>query len=312
MLDSLRQVHATCPYFFTGVFFVLGAIVGSFLNVCILRIPRGESVAHPGSHCACGKAIPLWNNIPILSWFILRGKASCCGRKFSIRYAAIETLTALLFADAWQFFPWQSALALMVFCAFGIVLAFIDWDTMYLPDCVNAPFVLTGLLISFLLPEIHGAVPAHFADGNYLVGLHFGLIPSLIGMAVGGSVAYWVRYFASVIMKREAMGEGDVILLGGIGAFFGWRAAVFAFFASAFLGLTAILIQKIFGKTFSDETRAKEASQLSLEGDDEAAEMENGGSRPFPLGPWLLLGALIYCAFGERILETCFPLLLSR
>lgn len=310
MLENIRQMHALCPHFFTGVFFVLGAIVGSFLNVCILRIPRGKSVASPGSHCACGKAIPLWNNIPILSWFILRGRAACCGRKFSIRYAAIEALTGLLFAAAWHYFPWQDAVALMVFCSFGIVLAFIDWDTMYLPDCVNAPFVLAGLIISFFLPEIHGSTATQLAEPKYLENLQFGLIPALTGMVIGGSIAYWIRYFASVIMKREAMGEGDVILLGGIGAFFGWRGAVFAFFASSFLGLGAVLIQKLFGKEVPASDRSQAASQLSLEGDDEAADMEAGvGSRPFPLGPWLLLGALIYCAFGEAFYARVFPFL---
>lgn len=311
MLESVCRVHAACPHFFTGIFFVLGAIVGSFLNVCILRIPRGESVVRPGSHCVCGKAIPLWNNIPILSWFILRGKAACCGRKFSIRYAAIEMLTGLLFAGAWQFLPWQEAVAVMVFCAFGVVLAFIDWDTMYLPDCVNAPFVLSGLAVSFLLPEIHGDVPAMLDGRDVLVGLRFGLIPSLVGMVVGGSVAYWIRYFASVALRREAMGEGDVILLGGIGAFFGWRGAVFAFFASAFLGLGAILFQKVCGKSVPANLRMSEASRLSLEGNDDATEMELGVSRPFPLGPWLLLGALLYCAFGDCFFEKYFPFLTS-
>lgn len=301
MLENLQSVHALYPHFFTGVFFVLGAIVGSFLNVCILRIPRGESIVSPGSHCACGKPIPLRNNIPVLSWFILRGRASCCGRRFSIRYAAIELLTGLLFAGAWQFFPWQDALALMVFCAFGVVLAFIDWDTMYLPDCVNAPFVLAGLAVSFALPEIHGILPAYPPSEFVLCGFRFGLIPALTGLVIGGSIAYWIRYFASVIMRREAMGEGDVILLGAIGAFFGWRGAVFAFFASSFLGLAAVLIQKLFGSGPSPDERTKEASRLSFEGDEEAAEMASGVvSRPFPLGPWLLLGALSF-----RCLRDC-------
>lgn len=307
MLENLQQMNAICPHFFTGLFFVIGAIVGSFLNVCILRIPRGESVVTPGSHCACGKAIPLWNNIPILSWFILRGRAACCGRQFSIRYAAIEALTGLLFAAAWHWLPWQDAVAGMIFCAFAVVLAFIDWDTMYLPDSVNAPFVVAGLLCSFFLPEIHGSLPEQGTE-SWLVGFQNGLIPAVIGMAVGSSLAYWVRYFASVIMRREAMGEGDVILLGGIGAFFGWQGAVFAFFASAFFGLAAIVLDKIFRRGVPNAERAQVASQLSLEGDDEAAEMVSAGaSQAFPLGPWLLLGALTYRAFGDKILALCFP-----
>lgn len=307
MLENLQQMNALCPEFFTGLFFVVGAIVGSFLNVCILRIPRGESVVTPGSHCACGKAIPLWHNIPILSWFILRGRASCCGRKFSIRYAAIEALTGTLFAASWHFLPWQEAVAMMIFCAFAVVLAFIDWDTMYLPDCVNAPFVVAGVLCSFFLPEIHGSVPAANAE-TWLVGFQHGFVPAVVGMVVGGSLAYWVRYFASVIMRREAMGEGDVVLLGGIGAFFGWQGAVFAFFASAFFGIAAVILEKIFKRGVPASERAQAASQLSLEGDDDASEMEaSGAAQAFPLGPWLLLGALTYRAFGDSILALCFP-----
>lgn len=307
MLENLQHLNALCPSLFTGLFFVFGAIVGSFLNVCILRIPRGESVVTPGSHCACGKPIAIWNNLPILSWFILRGRAACCGRKFSIRYAAIEALTGTLFAVAWHFLPWQDAVAMMIFCTFGVVLAFIDWDTMYLPDCVNAPFVLAGLTASFFLPEIHGNVPANAPD-SWFVGLRFGLVPAIIGLVIGGSLVYWIRYFASVILRREAIGEGDVILLGGIGAFFGWSGAVFAFFAAAFFGIAAVLVEKIFGLGFSPTERAQIASQLSLEGDEEGAELFAGAtSRPFPLGPWLLLGALTYRVFGDRILSMIFP-----
>ena len=306
MFESIQEAHVAFPHFFTGVFFALGAVVGSFLNVCILRIPRGESVVFPGSHCACGKAIPLWNNIPIFSWFILRGRASCCGRKFSVRYAAIEAFTAVLFALSWQFLPWQSALAAMVFCAFAIVLAFIDWDTMFLPDSVNASFVLAGLACSFALPEIHsGNVPAEMP--RVLAGLRDGFVPALVGMCVGSSLAYWFRYFASLVMRREAMGEGDVILLGGIGAFCGWQGAVFAFFASSFFGLFAVALGKIFGRKIPAGERFREASRLSMEGDDEAAEIACASiSRPFPLGPWLLLGAAVYWAFGEKIVATVF------
>lgn len=308
MLETLQQTHALFPHFFTGAFFVLGAVVGSFLNVCILRVPRGESVVFPGSHCACGAPIPLRHNIPILSWFILRGRAACCGRRFGFRYAAVEALTGTLFACAWQFFPWQDAVALMLFCAFAVVLAFIDWDTMCLPDSVNAPFVVAGLLCSFALPEIHGAAPAADA-ARWLVGFREGFVPAVVGLTVGSALAYWVRYFASVIARREAMGEGDVILLGGVGAFFGWRGAVFAFFASSFLGIAAALLARIFGKRVPAAARPAEASRLALEGDEDAAREFAAGteSSAFPLGPWLLLGALIYRVCGEALLARLFP-----
>ncbi|MCD8283781.1 MAG: prepilin peptidase [Opitutae bacterium] len=306
MLENFYCLNAHCPQFFTAVFFVFGAIVGSFLNVCIFRIPRGESIVYPGSHCACGKPIPFRHNIPILSWFLLRGRAACCGRRFGFRYPAVEFLSAALFAAAWEFLPWQDALAMMVFCAFGIVLALIDWDTMMLPDSVNAPFVLAGLVVSALLPEIHSGVVADENCPRILFCLRDGLIPAVVGMCVGGSLSYWFRYFASVIMRREALGEGDVILLGGIGAFFGWQGAIFAFFASAFIGLFAAQIFKIFGKKFTRRQREQEASMLSLEGGEDVEEFEKNASEPFPLGPWLIAGALIYRAAGEQICEFFF------
>lgn len=309
MFENLQQAHALFPHFFTGVFFVLGAIVGSFLNVCILRIPRGESIIFPGSHCACGAKIPLYHNIPILSWFILRGRAACCGRRFGFRYAAIEMLAGTLFAAAWAWLPWQNALALMIFCAFAIVLAFIDWDTMFLPDSVNATFVLAGLAVSFAFPEIYGSVPE--AGNSRLLNMILGgLVPALIGMTVGSALAFWTRYFGSIAVGREAMGEGDVILLGGIGAFFGWRGAVFAFFASAFIGLAAVVIARFFGKRVPAGT---ESETLSKDANDEecAEEMPAGESRPMPLGPWLLLGALLYRVCGDAVLARLFPWLAS-
>lgn len=300
MLDSFQNIQAAFPWFFTAMFFAFGAIVGSFLNVCIFRIPNGESVVSPGSHCACGKPIPIWLNIPILGWLFLRGKAACCGRKISFRYPAVELLTALVFAGAWHFFPWEAAIPAMIFSAFAIVLGFIDWDTMYLPDSVNAAFVLSGLFCGSAFPQVLGAE-------NALNGF----FAALIGMGVGSMLCYWVRYFASLIMGREAMGEGDVILLGGIGAFTGWFGAVFSFFASAFVGLLAILLVKIFSKkTLKKSQRASEASRLSLEGDDDSAEeIFRGASAPFPLGPWLLIAAAIYifgCNFGADICVDTF------
>lgn len=279
MLSLFQEINTAFPWFFTGVFFVSGAIVGSFLNVCIFRIPAGESVVVPGSHCACGKPIPLWLNVPILAWLFLRGKAACCGRKISLRYPAVELLTAVIFAALWHCFAWQIAVPAMIFSAFAIVLAFIDWDTMYLPDCVNAPFVLAGLFCAAAFPQMSGEETV------------FGsLFASLIGLGVGSMTAYWFRYFASLVFRREAMGEGDVILLGGIGAFLGWQGALFAFFFSSFIGLFAVLMMRIFSK----KKKAKP------EGGD-----EDDGSA-LPLGPWLLIAAAVYFACGQKIIEAFF------
>lgn len=298
MLEIFRETHAAFPHFFTGIFFVFGAIAGSFLNVCIFRLPAGESIVFPGSHCACGKPIPLRLNVPVLSWFFLRGRAACCGRKISFRYPAVELLTACAFAAAWHFLPWQSAVPAMIFSAFAIVLAFIDWDTMLLPDSVNAAFVLAGLLCGAAFPQSLGC------GGNAFCGL----FAAAVGLGVGSMTAYWFRFFASLLMRREAMGEGDVILLGGIGAFCGWKGALFAFFFSSFIGLFAVALARIFSRERLEKSqRGSEASRLSLEGDDDAAEdVARGASAPFPLGPWLLIAAAVYLVCGENLLDAVF------
>ena len=97
MIETFIYINADCPWFFATFSFIFGAITGSFLNVCIYRIPAERSVVFPGSTCACGKAIAWYNNIPILTWLFLRGRASCCGERFSVRYPAIESLTGVLF-----------------------------------------------------------------------------------------------------------------------------------------------------------------------------------------------------------------------
>lgn len=288
MLSIFQQVNLEFPWFFTGVFFVLGAIVGSFLNVCIYRIPGGESVVSPGSRCACGKPIPLWLNIPVLAWFFLRGRATCCGRKISFRYPAVEFLTALAFSAAWYFLPWDIAVPAMIFSAFSIVLGFIDWDTMFLPDSVNAPFVIAGLICSAAFPAMLGAE-----------NVFSGLFSGIVGLGVGSMAAYWFRYFASLIFRREAMGEGDVILLGGIGAFLGWEGALFSFFFSSFIGLFAVLLSRIFSRKCREELEPSNGDG----GDEES------GSSPFPLGPWLLIAAAVYFVFGKKLIALYFSVL---
>ncbi|MBQ8723624.1 MAG: prepilin peptidase [Opitutales bacterium] len=291
MLSLFQEVNTAFPWFFTGAFFVLGSVVGSFLNVCIYRIPNGESVVSPGSHCACGKPIPIWLNVPVLAWLFLRGKAACCGRKISLRYPAVELLTALVFAASWHFLPWDIAVPAMIFSAFAIVLAFIDWDTMFLPDSVNASFVLAGLMCSAAFPSLLGAE-------NAIEGLFSGIV----GLGVGSMTAYWFRYFASLVFRREAMGEGDVILLGGIGAFLGWEGALFSFFFSSFIGLFAVLLARIFSPRKTTEPDGEKLSP-------EEADADGNESSPFPLGPWLILAAVVYFVVGAKLIALYFAAL---
>ena len=148
MFDNLLPVS---PY----LIFILGALLGSFANVIIYRWPKKENIAWPGSRCShCGHAVRFYDNIPILSWFILRGKCRDCGQKFSIRYPLVELLMASLFLLVWQVHgPTWTSLEYLIL-VFGLVAAsFIDIDHFLLPDVITIPGTLIGLLGAYLNPE---------------------------------------------------------------------------------------------------------------------------------------------------------------
>src|SRR5690606_25040897 len=118
--------------------------------------PQGRSVVYPGSTCSCGKAIPFWNNLPVISWLILRGKASCCGGKISIQYPIVEFITAAVFAHSWYHLTPPLAIVGWVLFSFLLVGAWIDWDYLILPDSTTLGLVLVGVVMSIVMPAIHG------------------------------------------------------------------------------------------------------------------------------------------------------------
>lgn len=207
---------------------MMGACFGSFLSVCIWRIPRGESIVAPRSHCPnCDKMIPWYHNIPVLSWLALGGKCASCKAKISPRYLLLELLTAGLFlAVAWRFCLDPAVMLVMWVVVFGLELGtFIDIDWYILPDRVTIGGMILGVAASALLPQLHAA--------EDWVG---GLFRSGLGLVVGFGVLYAISVVGKLIYKKEAMGFGDVKLMGAIGAFFGWQAVVFTLFVSSFLG----------------------------------------------------------------------------
>lgn len=287
--DDIREVNATVPWFFTGVFGILGAMVGSFLNVCIYRIPKGLSIVTPGSRCACGTPIPPWRNIPILAWIIWGRKTTCCGRSYSPRYAVVEALVAALFVACHLLLPWPVAPAGMLLCAWLVTLAFIDLDTMYLPDSLNIGLAVAGVLVSGALPALHARehLPA-------LAAVTMSIGDALLGVALGSALVYWFRLLAGWIMKREAMGEGDVILVGAIGAFLGWQGAIFSFFGGAVYGTLFILPRMLLRKKPDEITRMKQASCASFEGDEADELIATGADMGIPFGPWIALAGATY------------------
>jgi len=272
------------PWFFPVWIGFVGACVGSFLNVCIYRIPKNESVVTPRSHCGCGHPIAWFDNLPVLSWLILRGRARCCGRPFSIRYPAIELLTATLFLLCWCQFPPGKAAAAMVLCSITVCALFIDLDHMIIPDIFTIGGAAAGLFLSMVIPALHGQSHDYF-----MVASLRGLQQSVLGLFVGSALVLWIALFAEAILKKEAMGFGDVKFLGAIGAFVGWKGAVFGMFGGAILGC-AWFVAAYFWKQITGHTAPVALPAETPDG----VPTELGLGVHVPFGPMLGVAALIY------------------
>jgi leader peptidase (prepilin peptidase)/N-methyltransferase len=208
--------------------------VGSFLNVCILRLPKEESIIWPGSHCPhCKKLIRFYDNIPLISYILLRGKCRYCHRSISFQYPLIEGITALssLFLIM-KFGPSLSYLIYFAFVATLIVITLIDLYHQIIPDVISLPGIGVGLLVSLINPYIT-------------------FFNSLIGILLGGGSLFLVATLYQFFFKREGMGGGDVKLLAMIGAFLGWKAVILTILLSSFIGsITGIIIMVLKGKDF--------------------------------------------------------------
>jgi len=232
------------------VAFVLGACVGSFLNVVILRNPRGESVLRPGSRCdGCGVPLLWRDNLPILGWLLRRGRARCCGARISPRYPAVELLTALFFLGCWMSFSPFKALCGMLFLSLLVVASFIDLDHRIIPDWLTIGGAAVGLFLSLCLPELHGLASAQVGGALPFPLPHFrALGSSAAGLFIGSGLLLWIALVAEAFLKKEAMGFGDVKFVGMIGSFCGWHGAVFAIFGGAIIGTLGVGLIRLFKK----------------------------------------------------------------
>ena len=290
MLETFTYINADFPWFFATFSFIFGAITGSFLNVCIYRIPAERSVVFPGSTCACGKAIAWYNNIPILTWLFLRGRASCCGERFSVRYPAIELLTGVLFYASWVMHPPVVAIIGFLFIAFLICSTFIDLDHMIIPDRFSIGGMVIGVLLSILFPSLQG-VEGSLIIANIESGVH-----SIIGALIGAGLVYWIAVLGEIVFRKPAMGEGDVKFVGFIGAFCGWQGAVFAMFGGAFIGTLILLPVLLLGRIFGWKQRG---------GSSDSDEPVAFGSQ-VPFGPMLAVGGLVYFLGFDRYVDAYF------
>jgi len=261
--------------FILGFFsFCLGACVASFLNVVIWRVPRGESIVSPPSHCPkCNAAIKWYQNIPILSWLALRGKCANCKAPISPRYILVELVGGLLFLAVFvhYFTPyWWGAFFILknwIWVALMIVGSMIDFDHKLLPDFSTVGGMVLGLVSSAVLVLLYGW---DFRP----------LINSGVGLAFGFGLLWLVRFFGSKAFKREAMGMGDVFLMGAIGAMHGPKAVLFTLIFSSIFG-------SIFGVLGIVLSKSKFARFTEI-----------------PYGPYICMADLLYMFYGSAIIDS--------
>ena len=278
--EGLAEMGLPWQLYAGTLVFWFGACMGSFLNVCIYRIPREESVIHPRSHCpACGNLIAWYDNIPLASYLALRARCRHCSTRISPRYLIVETLVAILFVLVWLklgpagdprplgLAPIHSLSIVIVYwlAVFGLTLGtFVDFEHMIIPDRVSIGGMVSGLLLSALLPALH-----------YQTSYYGGLGASFIGAATGFGMLWGIAILGKLIFRKDAMGFGDVKLMGAIGAYMGWVSVLFTVMISSLLGAVVGLSLVAVGKK----------------------EMQSR----IPYGPYIALAALIWILWGPTI-----------
>lgn len=201
------------------IIFAFGLAVGSFLDVCIYRLPLKISIAKGRSFCPhCQSKITWYDNIPLMSFILLGARCRHCHQPISWIYPLVETLTAVLFVlSFWKFgLSWQFLSSLILLSAL-IVITFIDLRHQIIPDLISIPGILLGLIFSFLIPGFHW-------------------LNSLIGVLLGGIFFYLMAWGGQLLFKKESLGGGDIKLAAMLGAFLGWQKLILVFFLSSFLG----------------------------------------------------------------------------
>ena len=213
---------------------LFGAMIGSFLNVCIHRLPREESIVRPGSHCPkCKTPIQYYDNIPLLSYLLLRGKCRYCQASISLQYPIVEATTAL--SSFFLFITFGVSLSFVYYFTFVaalIVITVIDLYYQIIPDVISLPGIGVGLLGALVVPQVT-------------------FLNALIGVIAGGGSLFLVATIYQWLFKREGMGGGDVKLLAMIGAFLGWKAVILTILLSSFIGsIVGITLMLIKGRDF--------------------------------------------------------------
>lgn len=275
---TLFTVYAYLSSPLTWMAFVLGAVIGSFLNVCIFRIPEGSMFQQARSVCrGCGAPIPAWLNLPIFGYFLLRGRARCCGQRLSRQYPLVELLTGLIFVCVYWKFPFLvftdrgvsldypdliRAAHASVFLCLMIVCSFIDLRLMIIPDVISLPMILLTPIVALIHPDLEWSA-------------------AIIGVVAGAGSLYFIAWLYYLIRKETGMGAGDVKLLAAIGGWLGYQAIFPTLFYGSLLGAASGLLAIVVTK------------KLNLKSE-------------IPFGPFLAIGATLHLLVGSNLQEIIF------
>jgi len=254
---------------------LLGLMVGSFLNVCIHRIPRRENIVYPASHCpSCGHSIRPYDNIPLISYLLLRGRCRSCGGRIPYRYPVVEAITGLGFAllvD--RFGTGLPTLLYMVFFSALVVLAFIDLEHQILPDVITIWGIILGLPMA-LLPDFMASAGLPLRQILHL--LKPGFVSSAAGLLLGGGLFWSIAVLTVVLLKKEGVGGGDIKLAAMIGSFLGWQRLLLTIFLATLSGSVVGILFLALGL--------------------------KGRKDPIPFGPFLSLGAFLSLLWGDSLI----------
>jgi len=277
-------------WFWMVAAFLFGSVFGSFLNVCIYRMPLGKSLIYPPSHCPkCFQPVGRWN-IPIIGYFLVGGKCRQCGEAFSIQYPAVELLTALMLSAFYYVIEVVQGAPIAVYLAYAllgmmlIVATFVDLGWKIIPRRLTVFGTVAALVVSAVYPRLHANyLGAHPGGGAWVervsrwvsqVVFLDGVMASVAGIIAGVLVILVVRFVGTKVFRREAMGLGDAKLMAVIGGFLGWKAIPIVFLAAAFVGAVVGILSYL-------KTRERE----------------------IPLGPFLSVGAVIVMLCGNELVH---------
>lgn len=281
---NLSDLNAVPRAFWLCFFACIGAIIGSFLNVVIHRLPLGESIVFPNSRCPqCDSPIRAYDNVPVLAWAWLRGRCRDCRTPISARYPLVEALTGFLFALVFLRDGLAFALPFdFIFVAALVALIFIDAAHKILPDAITLPGIIFALIARFVVPNLYGVESLLFYFPPTVWTVRGGsLAGAFLGAAIGGGSLWFVGWFWERLRKVEAMGFGDVKLMFAVGAYLGWQLTLL----TLFLGVT---------------TGALTGVAVMAKRRDYNMQME------LPFGIFLGLGAIISLLYGAQIIAWYF------